>query len=217
MFLRDPSAYHGEKNKRPFFEGWYNKLVTDDDQSLAIIPGIYRSGVNKNQTVFIMIFDGGSVDVFYERFEVQQFSCSTSSYDLHIGSNYFSSQKIILDIESETLTIKGQVTTDNLKPWPVTIFEPGCMGWYAYVPTMECFHGILSMDHSLDGEIEFNGSHYNFAGGRGYIEKDWGRNFPKNWIWAQSNHFSNNDLSITASLATIRWKNTTFAGFIVGL
>jgi len=43
MFLRDPSAYHGGKNKRPFFEGWYNKLVTDDDQSLAIIPGIYRS------------------------------------------------------------------------------------------------------------------------------------------------------------------------------
>ena len=43
MFLRDPSPYHGEKYKRPFFEGWYNKLVTDDDQSLAIIPGIYRS------------------------------------------------------------------------------------------------------------------------------------------------------------------------------
>jgi hypothetical protein len=91
------------------------------------------------------------------------------------------------------------------------------MGWYAYVPTMECFHGILSMDHSLDGEIEFNGSNYDFVGGRGYIEKDWGRNFPENWIWAQSNNFSNNDLSITASLATIPWKNTDFAGFIVGL
>jgi hypothetical protein len=91
------------------------------------------------------------------------------------------------------------------------------MGWYAYVPTMECFHGILSMDHSLNGEIEFNGSNYDFAGGRGYIEKDWGRNFPENWIWAQSNNFTNNDLSITASLATIPWKNTAFAGFIVGL
>ena len=217
MFLRDPSAYHGENNKRPFFEGWYHKLVTNDGHALAIIPGIYRSGFNNNQTAFIMIFDGDNGNVFYERFEVQQFSCSTSSYSLHIGSNYFSSQKIILDIESETLTIKGQVTADNLKPWPVTLFEPGCMGWYAYVPAMECFHGILSMDHSLDGEIEFNGSNYDFVGGRGYIEKDWGRNFPENWIWAQSNNFSNNDLSITASLATIPWKNTDFAGFIVGL
>jgi hypothetical protein len=77
-----------------------------------------------------MIFDGDKGDVFYERFEVQQFSCSTSSYSLHIGSNYFSSEKIILDIESEALIIKGQVTADNLKPWPVTLFEPG---WYGLV------------------------------------------------------------------------------------
>jgi len=70
MFLRDPSAYHGEKNKRPFFEGWYHKLVTSDDQSLVIIPGIYRSGENNNQTAFIMIFDGFSGDLFYVIFEV---------------------------------------------------------------------------------------------------------------------------------------------------
>ena len=215
--LRDPSAYHGGKNTKPFFEGWYHKMVMNNGQSLVIIPGIYRSGVNNNQTAFIMIFDGGNGDVFYEKFEVQQFSCSTSSYSLQIGPNYFSLQKVILDIESEMLTIKGQVTANNLKPWPVTLLEPGCMGWYAYVPTMECFHGILSMDHSLNGEIEFNGSNYDFAGGRGYIEKDWGRNFPKNWIWAQSNNFSNNDICLTASLATIPWKNTAFAGFIVGL
>jgi len=215
--LSDPSAYHGEKNTKPFFEGWYHKMVMNNGQSLVIIPGIYRSGYNNNQTAFIMIFDGGNGDVFYEKFEVKQFSCSTSNYSLHIGSNYFSLQKVILDIESEMLTIKGQVNAYNLKPWPVTLFEPGCMGWYAYVPTMECFHGILSMDHSLNGEIEFNGSNYDFAGGRGYIEKDWGRNFPENWIWAQSNNFTNNDLSITASLATIPWKNTAFAGFIVGL
>jgi len=199
--LRDPSAYHGEKNTKPFFEGWYHKMVMNNGQSLVIIPGIYRSGYNNNQTAFIMIFDGDNGDVFYEKFEVKQFSCSTSNYSLHIGSNYFSLQKVILDIESEMLTIKGQVN----------------VGWYAYVPTMECFHGILSMDHSLNGEIEFNGSNYDFAGGRGYIEKDWGRNFPENWIWAQSNNFTNNDLSITASLATIPWKNTAFAGFIVGL
>ena len=217
IFLRDPSAYHGGKNTKPFFEGWYHKMVMNNGQSLVIIPGIYRSGYNNNQTAFIMIFDGDNGDVFYEKFEVKQFSCSTSNYSLHIGSNYFSLQKVILDIESDMLTIKGQVTADNLKPWPVTLFEPGCMGWYAYVPTMECFHGILSMDHSLNGEIEFNGSNYDFAGGRGYIEKDWGRNFPENWIWAQSNNFTNNDLSITASLATIPWKNTAFAGFIVGL
>ena len=216
MFLRDPSAYHGEKNKRPFFEGWYHKLVTSDDQSLVIIPGIYRSGEKNNQTAFIMIFDGISGDLFYEKFEVNQFNCSTSSYDLQIGSNYFSPKRIIIDIDSKDLIINGKITADNLKPWPVTLFEPGCMGWYAYIPTMECFHGILSMNHSLSGKLMLNDSTYNFSNGRGYIEKDWGRNFPKDWIWAQANHFSKTDASITASLATIPWKKRTFAGFIVG-
>ena len=46
MILRDPSAYQGEKNKKPFFEGWYHKLITVNCQSLAIIPGIYRNGLN---------------------------------------------------------------------------------------------------------------------------------------------------------------------------
>ena len=80
------------------------------------------------------------------------------------------------------------------------------MGWYAYVPTMECFHGILSMNHTLTGQLTLNNSKLNFDGGKGYIEKDWGRNFPKNWIWAQSNHFLDSELSVSISLATLPWK-----------
>ncbi|SUZ88304.1 uncharacterized protein METZ01_LOCUS41158 [marine metagenome] len=30
MIIRNPSAYHGHKNKRPFFEEWYHKLITKD-------------------------------------------------------------------------------------------------------------------------------------------------------------------------------------------
>ena len=42
------------------------------------------------------------------------------------------------------------------------------MGWYAYVPTMECFHGILSMNHTLTGQLTLNKSKLNFDGGKGY-------------------------------------------------
>ena len=91
------------------------------------------------------------------------------------------------------------------------------MGWYSYVPTMECFHGILSMDHELNGHLQINDLAIQFDGGRGYMEKDWGRNFPQNWIWAQSNKFEIPGLSISASLATIPWRGITFPGFIVGL
>tara|TARA_B100001245_G_scaffold201561_1_gene161667 strand:- start:1112 stop:2086 length:975 start_codon:yes stop_codon:yes gene_type:complete len=217
MIIRNPSTYHGHKNKRPFFEGWYHKLTTKDNRSLAIIPGIYQSGQTNNKNAFVMIFDGSNGNVFFKKYETSEFQCSKSKYKLHLGSNFFSLKEIKLDINDDDLQLKGQVYTNNIKPWPVTLFEPGCMGWYAYIPTMECFHGILSMDHSLNGKLELNDTLYNFSDGRGYIEKDWGKNFPEDWIWAQSNNFENNHASISASLATIPWKRMKFAGFIVGL
>ena len=55
MIIRNPSAYHGNKHKRPVFEGWYHKLTTKNNRSLAIIPGIYHSGKSNNNTAFIMV------------------------------------------------------------------------------------------------------------------------------------------------------------------
>jgi tocopherol cyclase len=39
--------------------------------------------------------------------------------------------------------------------------------------------------------------------GRGYIEKDWGRSFPRAWIWAQSNTFTKPGTSFLFSLARV--------------
>ena len=91
------------------------------------------------------------------------------------------------------------------------------MGWYGYLPTMECFHGILSMDHKLKGALSIDDKKISFNNGRGYIEKDWGRNFPQNWFWTQGNNFNDSTLSLSASLATIPWRSRQFTGFIIGL
>ena len=55
-----------------------------------------------------------------------------------------------------------------------------------------------------------------FSGGRGYIEKDWGKSFPSAWVWFQSNHFHQKPACITASIAIIPWLGSAFRGFIVG-
>jgi hypothetical protein len=93
------------------------------------------------------------------------------------------------------------------------------MGPYTFAPFMECYHGVLSFDHSIAGSLSINGAAYDFTGGRGYIEKDWGQAFPKAWIWMQSNHFKPDALgtSLTASVAIIPWLRGAFPGFIVGL
>ena len=133
------------------------------------------------------------------------------------GKNYFSLERVFLDFEHEHLNVKGEIITNNLNPWPVSLIERGCMGWYGYIPTMECFHGILSMNHTLNGHLDINKDRISFDHGKGYIEKDWGKNFPKDWVWAQSNSFNEPELSISASLATIPWKSYEFSGFIIGI
>ena len=35
-----------------------------------------------------------------------------------------------------------------LDGWPVKVTSPGAMGPYAFVPFMECYHGVVSMDHT---------------------------------------------------------------------
>jgi tocopherol cyclase len=82
---------------------------------------------------------------------------------------------------------------------------------------MECYHGIISMDHTITGQLVVNDEVIDFANGRGYTEKDWGRSFPSAYIWMQSNHFSEPGISIKVSVAKIPWLGSSFVGFIAGL
>ena len=55
------------------------------------------------------------------------------------------------------------------------------------------------------------------AGGRGYIEKDWGTAFPQGYVWMQSNHFDVPGVSLVASTALIPWRSSAFRGDLVAL
>jgi tocopherol cyclase len=82
---------------------------------------------------------------------------------------------------------------------------------------MECYHGVVSLDHGIEGRLVVNDQPIDLTRGRGYIEKDWGRSFPSAWIWFQSNHFEQPGTSLTASVAIIPWIRRSFPGFIIGL
>jgi hypothetical protein len=121
-----------------------------------------------------------------------------------------------LSIDSDDLKLFGECSFGNTVPWPVTLFSPGAMGWYAFVPFMECYHGVISFDHPVDGSLRINTEETSFCGGRGYIEKDWGTSFPRYYIWLQSNHFEQPGISLMASIANIPWLGSSFDGFLIG-
>ena len=117
-------------------------------------------------------------------------------------------------MNSENINLSGYVDYHNIIKYPRSLLSPGIMGWYSFVPYMECKHGIVSVNHELKGKIIFNGNSIDLNEGKGYIEKDWGTSFPEAWIWIQSNNFSNHETSFSFSLAKIPWLGRFFMGFI---
>ncbi|MHA2203151.1 MAG: tocopherol cyclase family protein, partial [Candidatus Hodarchaeales archaeon] len=94
--------------------------------------------------------------------------------------------------------------------------SPGAMGPFAFLPSMECSHAVLSFDHEIYGNLTINGDDISFNQGRGYIEKDWGRSFPSGYVWMQSNHFPEQRVSFMASIARIPCLGRSFTGFLAG-
>jgi hypothetical protein len=88
------------------------------------------------------------------------------------------------------------------------------MGFFSWFPFMETKHGVVSMNHTVNGHFEIEGKLLDFTNGKGYIEKDWGTSFPSSWIWMQSNHFKEHKRSFMFSLAKIRYLGFRFTGFL---
>lgn len=210
-----PAMYHGFGKKPPFFEGWYYKLVSaDETHKVAIIPGVI---LGQDAHAFVQVLDGVSGQTAYHTFSIEQFQAKREAFGLNIAGNIFDDNHLVLDLNRPEGQIFGEIHLGPLQPWPVSLLSPGIMGWYAWVPRMECYHGVLSFDHPLKGSLVLNGEEMNFDSGHGYIEKDWGQSFPAAWVWFQSNHFDNQRACITASVAIIPWLGSAFRGFIVGL
>ena len=76
-------------------------------------------------------------------------------------------------------------------------------GLVRMVPTMECYHGLLSFDHDLDGSLRLGDEELDFAGGRGYIEKDWGQSVPVRIRLDADEQLPHRGTSLSASVAII--------------
>lgn len=219
--VRHPEAFHGRGAGRPYFEGWYVKLVSADlAQRWAVIPGIFRGADGPDaDEAFVQVLDGLTGRSWFHRFPTAEFSASDRRFAVVVGPNRFTAHGAQLDLPQ----LRGEVRfASPLVPWPVTARSPGIMGWYGLVPFMECFHGIVSFGHDLAGTLEVEGRPVAFDGGRGYIEKDWGRAFPAGYAWLASNHIAattgdGTDASLVASVAIIPWRRGSFRGSIMGL
>lgn len=216
--LRNPDLYHGENKDKKYFEGWYFKFVDPTmNYSYAIIPGIYLGEHNETSHSFIQILEGRDAKYSYIKFPHQTFCTSKKKLEISIGKNKFSLNGMELLLEQEGLSMQGVLSFKNLLKWPDSIINPGSMGYYNYIPFMQCYSQVCAMDLDLSGSLTINGKLIDFTGGRGYIEKNWGRAFPYSWTWIQCNNLKNSKASLSCSIGHIPFLHTSFRGFLIGL
>ena len=209
----NPEHYQGWGKKKRYFEGWYFKVVNQPGtRAFAFIPGVAMDD-DGNRQAFIQVLDGIQNTAEYHRFDYADFKPSRGLFEVKIRDNYFSEKTMKISLPG----LNGKLEFSGNKPWPKPWYSPGIMGPYSFVPFMECYHGIVSMDHEIHGSLNSNGETIHFGNGRGYMEKDWGRSFPSWYIWMQSNHFSEPGISLKSSVANIPWIKNSFTGFIAGV
>jgi hypothetical protein len=209
-----PEWFQGDLRKRFYFEGWYNKLVDANAENIyAFIPGIALNKKSGTSHAFIQALDGKTAEYTYIKYPLSEFHADTKSYHVSIGSNYFTPEKIHLDIE-KPIYIQGDLDFTELNRLRRKLTNPGVMGPFSWLPFMETKHGVVSMNHKISGSLKIKNKTVDFTHGKGYIEKDWGISFPSNWIWMQTNHFDEDNRSFMFSLARINYLGIKFTGFL---
>ncbi len=192
--------------KKKYFEGWYMKHC-HNGHTFAVIPGISRDRQGRKEAFIQVIMADRS---YYIPFDYREFYSDPGRFYVRIGCNEFSLNGISLYIHHPNLSLKGKIRYHGIHPLNADI-----MGPVRFLPGMECSHGVLSMAHTLTGDVIYNGNHLEFTGGTGYIETNKGSSFPEMYLWTQCNTFENrSDPHIVMAAATIPYMGMKINGCI---
>lgn len=178
------------------FQGWYFKHQ-QGPRTLAVIVG------RASEEAFLQVITPqGAHRVKYPLGDYRM-----GKGTLRLGENLFTSRGIRLRVHRPGLELEGLLRYGSLTP-----IRGDIMGPFRFLP-MECRHSVVSMDHRVAGQVRLNGTILDFSRGRGYLEGDAGRSFPRAYTWVQCNDFPR-CCSVMASAAQIPFMGGWFWGCI---
>lgn len=163
------------------FEGWYTRILSDDGTvNLAVIMAMTL--YEEDPHAFIQVFDGNKENNTYHRFDIEDFHFEQGM--VKIKTNTLSLKHLFIDVEGLQVDVTFKDVTKN----PVK----SAMGFLRHLP-LQCFQEVNILSALAQGSV--NGSPFK---GSTYIEKTYGKQFPKRWFWLQADRF---DQTVKLSLA----------------
>lgn len=197
--------FYGQYKKRSYFEGWYFKQESKE-QTLALIPAFHVDANGNRSATIQVITNQDSWTLF---FPAEDFRASGKSLGVCIGENLFTQKGIHLNLKGNGLHLKGTIYFENFIPTKKEI-----MGPFFRIPGMQCSHQVLSLYHNLKGDVQLNGKKIYFDGGCGYLEKDRGSSFPREYTWTQCTFENRGPGCIMAAVADVPFLGSSFTGCI---
>lgn len=204
---------HLKENDQRSFEGWYFKVV-DPKISLAIIVGISKT-IEKS-CAFIQTLDTYTNQSQMIEYSLKDFQWGQEPFFIRIKNNLFTKEQLVLELVDGAIIIKGNLKNSQYTKLSSNPYAPTVMGPFHYLPFLECNHAIISLHHHVWGHLTINQQKFQIDGD-GYIEKDWGRSFPQEYLWLQSNSCKEKDAHIFLSVAKIPMLSCHFQGLIMNL
>lgn len=200
------NGFHSTSGTGPYFEGWYWKHQNPHGQTLALIPAFHMDG-GGGRTASLQVISEDRA--WWLEYPGAQLQVSRRPFRVQIGQSSFSSQGIGLHVQRDGLSLHGA-----LRYGPLTTLRSDIMGPFRFFSGMQCSHGVISMEHPLEGALELNGQRLDFTGGTGYIETDRGRSFPSAYLWTQCLWGGPEHGSLMLAIATVPMPVGRFTGCI---
>lgn len=186
------------KKTKNGFVIWYYNLIDPKKETLMEIE-IGRKNEAGNSEYYMLI--ESNEKAFTREIKFIPEMVKWGNEEICLGNSSFNMQHINLDLEEEGYYIKGNISFTGIIGTNKSRWQSGIMGPFRYWPFLNSYHEVASLTQQVSGTVTVNGKTIDFDYGKGYMEKEWGKQHPKAWIWAQCNHFKENDIALMAGVA----------------
>ena len=196
-------------HEKDAFEGWFTKV---DDLKSGLMFSVIWGYTTHEETkhAFIQFQDNLNYGTVYIRYAIEDLSWEENPFKLKIGNNILTKKALHLDMMLGDKPVRGDFTFSEFSEIETRFLKPNIMGWLTYLPN-ECNHAIISMHHKVFGQLQMGDMVWSIEEAHGYIEKDWGTGFPKEYVWLQVNDWI--ESSVVFSYATVPMLGKFAKGF----
>jgi len=200
-------------DKKNAFEGWFCKI--EDSLNQWMFSVIWGYSTNEtNAHAFIQFQNSLDHSTKYLSYSMEEFAWDKEKQQLRIGKNTLSKDGVHLDFVMETGPVLADYSFTELTPIQKRFLRPNIMGVLTYVPN-ECNHSIISMKHRVSGFFQYGEKVFETTNAVGYMEKDWGTSFPRDYVWLQVNDWDKS--AVVFSYATVPVLGKFAKGFFLVL